>query len=194
MQTCGPLLARPQSLHDLIAELLSIDSDLESRLVESETAAFPENAREFLNAVRSHYADAPLAQNSTIASNEEITAAYERLLASFDRRTLYRSLTGIGRSGAERLDLLMGGTMVPTHPSLQALSARHACDPQSLCEEISDATGFRPTTIAAILIKAVSHGLLDPRTGLRPVPQREARVLDIPLQHSLFQTEQIELF
>lgn len=103
-------------------------------------------------------------------------------------------MPGIGKSSAERLDIFMGSEAVPANPNLEKLAARHASAPQSLCDDLADLTGFRSTTVAMLLIRAMSEGLIDPKTGSAPAKREAPREIDAPLQHSLFEPVQIDLF
>lgn len=194
MQTCGPLLDQPKLLHDHLSMIIEIDPLFLRTILQTEKSRFPENEDAFLIAFRECSAGFALTANSKFLDDDAIKAAFPAVRDSFNRRTEYRRMPGIGKSGAECLDIFMGSDIVPSHSLLEQLSARHACDAQSLCEDISELTGFRPVTIARILIRAIDDGLIDPKTGHQPIPKVTPRVLDMPVQHSLFEPVQIDLF
>lgn len=194
MQTCGPLLDQPKLLHDHLSMIIEIDPLFLQIILQTEKSRFPENENTFLTAFRECSAGFALTANSKSLDDQTIRAAFPAVLDSFNRRSEYRRIPGIGKSGAEYLDIFMGSDIVPSHLLLEQLAARHACDAQSLCEDISEFTGFRPVTIARILIRAIDDGLIDPKTGHTPIAKTTPRVLDMPVQHSLFEPVQIDLF
>lgn len=194
MEMRGPLLERPEVVHDLLSRILTSDPAIEKHIVIAETSRFPDSPKSFISVFREFISEKPTAHTDEELDDARLKAIYRQVQKSFDRRTEYRKLPGIGNSGAERLHIMLGGQEVPASPLLKRLAARHACDSQELCEHLSEATGLRPCTIAHVLITAVEKNMLDSRTGLEPITERAPKALEIPMQHSLFAPEQIDLF
>ena len=181
-------------LHGLLSEILACDSEFEIEIVRTEGSIFPKDADSFVLAFAELKARSPLSSPYPGLDEIALRTAYPDIATSFERHILYRRLPGVGRTGADRLHAAFGGDLVPSSPDLDRLAARHACDAQTLCDMLSEASGLRPNTVSTILLRAASDRILDPRTAARPAKNPVADAPEKPIQHSLFEPTQIDLF